>query len=132
VEETEEEVEATTFFEDVGEIITSFIGATRDTVKSLPLIFGVNLFKEGEEAELTDLMLAVRRGFEESSGGHGALASMAFMVFVLIYTPCMVAIAAEKQELGTKWMWFSIIGQLVLAWLMSFIVFQGGILLGLG
>jgi ferrous iron transport protein B len=132
VEETEEEAEATTFFEDVGEIITSFIGATGDTIKSLPLIFGVNLFEEGEEDELTDLMLAVRSGFEESSGGHGALASMAFMVFVLIYTPCMVAIAAEKQELGAKWMWFSIIGQLALAWLMAFIVFQGGILLGLG
>jgi ferrous iron transport protein B len=133
VEETEEEeAEATTFFEDVGEIITSFIGATGDTIKSLPLIFGVNLFEEGEEDEMTDLMLAVRSGFEESSGGHGALASMAFMVFVLIYTPCMVAIAAEKQELGAKWMWFSIIGQLALAWLMAFIVFQGGILLGLG
>jgi len=132
VEEVEEEAEATTFFEDVGEIITSFIGATGDTIKSLPLIFGVNLFEEGEEDELTDLMLAVRSGFEESSGGHGALASMAFMVFVLIYTPCMVAIAAEKQELGAKWMWFSIIGQLALAWLMAFVVFQGGILLGLG
>jgi len=132
VEETEEEAEATTFFEDVGEIITSFIGATGDTIKSLPLIFGVNLFEEGEEDKLTDLMLAVRSGFEESSGGHGALASMAFMVFVLIYTPCMVAVAAEKQELGAKWMWFSIVGQLALAWLMAFIVFQGGILLGLG
>lgn len=132
VEETEEEAEATTLFEDVGEIITSFIGATGDTLKSLPLIVGINLFEEEDEAELTDLMLAVRSGFEESSGGHGALASLAFMVFVLIYTPCMVAIAAEKQELGAKWMWFSIIGQLVLAWLMAFIVFQGGILLGLG
>ncbi len=132
VEEVEEEAEATTFFEDIGEIITSFISATGDTLKSLPLIIGIDLFEEEDEAELTDLMLAVRNSFEESSSGHGALASMAFMVFVLIYTPCMVAIAAEKQELGAKWMWFSIIGQLLLAWLMAFVVFQGGKLLGLG
>ena len=132
VEEVEEEAEATTFFEDIGEIITSFINATGDTLKSLPLIVGIDLFEEEDEAELTELMLAVRSDFEESSGGHGALASMAFMVFVLIYTPCMVAIAAEKQELGVKWMWFSIIGQLLLAWLMAFVVFQGGKLLGLG
>jgi len=132
VEETEEELGATTFFEDVGEIIISFIGATGNTIKSLPLIFGVNLFEEEGETELTDLMLVVRNDFEESSGGHGALASMAFMVFVLIYTPCMVAVAAEKQELGAKWMWFSIIGQFALAWLMAFVVFRGGILLGLG
>ncbi len=134
VEETDADAEAepTTFFEDVGEIITSFISATGDTLKSLPLIVGINLFDEEEEDAPPDLMLAVREGFEASSGGHGALASLAFMVFVLIYTPCMVAIAAERQELGTKWMWFSIFGQLGLAWLMAFVVFQGGKLLGLG
>ncbi len=132
VEETEEETEATTFFEDVSEIITSFIGATVDTIKSLPLIVGINLFEEEEEAEPSSLMQAVQNSFEASSGGHGTLAALAFMVFILIYTPCMVAIAAERQELGTKWMWFSIIGQLALAWLMAFVVFQGGILLGLG
>jgi ferrous iron transport protein B len=96
------------------------------------LIVGINLFEEEEEAEPTSLMQAVQNSFEASSGGHGALASLAFMVFILIYTPCMVAIAAERQELGAKWMWVSIIGQLALAWLMAFVVFQGGILLGLG
>ena len=44
-------------------------------------------------------------------------------------TPCMVAAAAEKQELGTKWMWVSLIGQLLLAWGMAFLIFQGGKLL---
>ena len=71
-------------------------------------------------------------GFEASSGGHAGLAALAFMVFVLIYTPCMVAVAAEKQELGTKWMWVSIVGQLVLAWFMALVVFQGGLFLGIG
>jgi len=132
VEEAEEEAEPTTFFEDMGEVVTSFVGATVDTIKSIPLIVGINLFEEGEEEELTDLMAAVQEGFEASSGGHGALASVAFMVFVLIYIPCMVAVAAERQELGTKWMWFSIVGQTVLAWLLAFVIFQGGKLLGLG
>jgi len=54
------------------------------------------------------------------------------MLFVLLYTPCMVAIAAERQELGAKWMWVSIVGQLVLAWLVATLTFQGGVLLGLG
>ncbi|MBT3322922.1 MAG: ferrous iron transport protein B [Anaerolineae bacterium] len=128
----EEETEATTFFEDVGEILTTFMAATGDTIKSIPLIVGINLFEEEAEEEPTALMQAVRDGFEESSHGHSALAAMAFMVFVLIYTPCVAAVAAEKQELGMKWTWVSIIGQLVLAWLMAFVVFQGGILLGLG
>jgi len=131
-EAEEEEAEPTTFFEDVGEVLTSFIGATVDTLKSIPLIVGINLFEDEAEEEPTDLMAAVREGFETASGGHGALASLAFMVFVLIYTPCMVAIAAERQELGDKWTLVSVVGQLILAWLMAFVIFQGGKLLGLG
>ena len=132
VDEAEEAAEPTTFFEDVGEVVTGFASATVDTIKSIPLIVGINLFDGEEEEELTELMAAVKEGFESSSGGHGALASVAFMVFVLLYTPCMVAVAAERQELGAKWTWVSVIGQLVLAWLMALIVFQGGKLLGLG
>jgi ferrous iron transport protein B len=132
VEEAEEEVEATTFFEDLGGIVTSFVAATGDTIKSIPLVVGINLFEEEAEEEPTNLMLAIRDGFEASSGGHGTLAALAFMVFVLIYTPCMVAVAAERHELGMNWTWVSILGQLGLAWLMAFLVFQGGKLLGLG
>jgi ferrous iron transport protein B len=129
VEAGAEEAGPTTFVEDVGEIITTFIRATLATLKSVPLIAGINLFEEEAEEGPTELMVAVRRGFETTSNGHGALAGMAFMVFVLLYTPCMAAVAAERQELGTKWMWFSVVGQFVLAWLMAFIVFQGGKLL---
>lgn len=132
VDEVPEVQEPTTFFEDIGEIITSFVGATLDTVKSLPLIIGIDLFDEEAEDEPTQLMQSIQQGFETASGGHGALAGLAFMVFVLLYTPCMVAIAAEKQELGAKWMWVSVIGQLALAWLMALLIFQGGKLLGLG
>jgi ferrous iron transport protein B len=77
------------------------------------------------------LTKAVEDGFEESSGGHGKPASLAFMLFVLIYTPCVVGIAAERQELGTRWTWFSIVVQLALAWIVGLVVFEGGILLGL-
>jgi ferrous iron transport protein B len=131
IEEPEEEVESTTFFEDLGEILVSFFGAVWDTIKSIPLIVGIDLFEE-EEEDQTALMAAVESSFDETSGGHGALASVGYMAFVLLYTPCMVAIAAEKQELGTKWMWVSIIGQLIIAWLVALIIFQGGLLLGIG
>jgi len=132
VDESSLKSEPTTFLDDVGEIITSFVRATIDTAKSVPLIVGINLFEDEPDEPQTALMQAIQDGFNKSSNGHGALAALAFMVFVLIYTPCMVAVAAERQELGTKWMWFSIIGQLALAWIMAFAVFQGGQLLGLG
>jgi ferrous iron transport protein B len=132
VSEEDEAAPSTTFLEDVGEIAGSFIQATVDTIKSIPLIVGINLFEDEPDAAPSSLMLAIEKGFEESSGGYGALAAFSFMVFVLIYTPCMVAAAAEKKELGARWMWVSLIGQLLLAWGMAFLIFQGGkLLLGL-
>jgi ferrous iron transport protein B len=133
VEEAEEAAEPTTFVEDVTGIVTSLGSTVMDALKAIPGIVGIDLSGGGEEeAEPSDLMTAIRTSFEQSSGGHGALAALAFMVFVLLYTPCMVAVAAEWQELGAKWTWVSIGGQFVLAWLAALIVFQGGLLLGLG
>lgn len=122
----EESVQQTSFLQDLGSIITSFVEATIDTVKSLPLIIGINLFEEQIEPEPTRLMDTIYASFEITSGGYPLIAGMAFMVFVLIYTPCMVALTAEKQELGIKWAVVSMVGQLFLAWIMALAVFQGG------
>lgn len=132
VEEAEEEAEAPTFSEDVQEIVGSFFSAVVDTLKSIPLIVGVNLFEDEVEEEIPALNVAVGEHFEEVSGGHGALASVAFMVFTLLYTPCMVAVAAQRQEFGAKWTLFGMAMQLLVAWIAAVVVFQGGIALGLG
>lgn len=115
-----------TFWQDLLWIGQSFVQATIDTVKTIPGIIGINLFADAPEPEPSALMSAIAADFAQSSGGYAAAAALAFMVFVLIYTPCMVTIAAEKQELGTRWMWASIGGQLLLAWLLAFVVFQVG------
>jgi ferrous iron transport protein B len=60
------------------------------------------------------------------------LKALAFLVFILLYTPCIAAILAIRRELGARWMWFDVGYQLVLAWVMSFLVYQGGQLLGFG
>lgn len=134
LEDVEEEQEAvqTTFLEDIGEILVSFINAIWNTIKSIPLIIGIDIFEAEEEDAPTALMTSVEESFESTSQGHSALASVGYMAFVLLYTPCMVAVAAEKKELGAKWMWVSIIGQLVVAWIVAFLIFQGGLLLGIG
>jgi ferrous iron transport protein B len=121
-----------TFFQDVGFIVTGFIQATVDTTKSVPLIVGINLFDDEASPPPTPLAVHLRTSLIATSGGHGALAAVAFMVFVLLYTPCIVATWTGRQELGKRWLLFSVAGQLSLAWLAAFIVFQGGRLLGLG
>ncbi|MBI9043207.1 MAG: ferrous iron transport protein B [Anaerolineaceae bacterium] len=120
------------FWQDLGEITLEFIYAVRDTLKSIPLIIGVDLFDADDQGETPESLIAISTSFEESSNGHGKLAAFSFMIFVLLYTPCIAAISAERHELGVKWMWFSIFTQLFLAWLLATLVFQGGIILGLG
>ena len=53
----------------------------------------------------------------------------AFMAFVLLYFPCVATITTLGKELGAKWAWFSLIQSMVLAWGVSFIINQVGLLI---
>ncbi len=56
---------------------------------------------------------------------------MSFMLFSLIYTPCLSTIATLKTESkSTGFMWLSIIWSLALAWIVSFIFYQAARILG--
>ena len=51
--------------------------------------------------------------------------AVAFLVFTLIYTPCVAAIAAVKRELKSgKWALIIAFGQTALAWFTAFIIYQ--------
>ncbi|MET3984602.1 ferrous iron transport protein B [Streptomyces sp. PvR034] len=66
----------------------------------------------------------LRATFTRSSGGHPEAAALAFLVFVLAYTPCMATLAAQRAEIGTR---LTLIGfglQLAAAWLLATGVFQ--------
>ena len=60
-----------------------------------------------------------------------ALSAYAFMVFVLLYTPCVSVIGVMKKEFGGKFTLFSVLFQFVLAWVCAFLVFNIGSLIGL-
>ncbi len=49
-------------------------------------------------------------------------AAMALLVFCLLYTPCVAAVAAVKRELGGRWAVFVSFGQCAIAWLCALIV----------
>ncbi len=119
--------------QDLGFIASSFGSATIRTIKSIPSIVGISLAEPEDAAVVSGgLAASLKATFDRTSGGHGRLAALAFMAFVLLYTPCVASLAVERQELGTRWMWASIVGQLTLAWLAALVIFQGGRLLGLG
>ena len=60
------------------------------------------------------------------------LATVSLLVFCLLYTPCVAAVASVKRELGGKWAFAVVIGQCLIAWLAAFLVRLVGMLCGLG
>jgi ferrous iron transport protein B len=49
--------------------------------------------------------------------------SISMLVFCLLYTPCVAAMAAVRRELGSKWMLFIILFQCVVAWLCAWFAY---------
>lgn len=50
--------------------------------------------------------------------------SWAFMLFVLLYFPCIATVATLRREIGTGWAAFTVVNSLVLAWVIAFCAFR--------
>ena len=61
------------------------------------------------------------------SGLFTPLAAVSFLVFTLLYTPCVAAIGAVKREMGSGWHALAVAAfQTTVAWIMAFLLFQLG------
>lgn len=131
VGEQAEPAGASTVGDDLLEIGSSFARATWDTVRAtVSLLPGIDLLSEqptaADEARGdTALIAALQSAFTP-------LSALAFLVFVLLTAPCVTTMAALRHEFGTKWLALSVGLMLAVAWTASMLVYQGGLLLGLG
>ena len=50
--------------------------------------------------------------------------AVSFLIFSLLYSPCVSNLAVLKKEVGKFYMWFSLISQLTIAYMTSFLVYQ--------
>ena len=66
--------------------------------------------------------LAILYGGDISAAGFTPLTAFTFMLFVLLYFPCVATIATLHREAGKQWAWFTVFHSLFLAWFISFIV----------
>ena len=58
------------------------------------------------------------------------LSALVLLVFCLLYTPCVAAVASVKRELGAKWAWRMILWQCAIAWIAALLVRLAGLALG--
>ncbi|PAV09150.1 ferrous iron transport protein B [Methanocorpusculum parvum] len=78
------------------------------------------LYGVGEEG-LSDVLMNV----------FTPLSAYSFMVFILLYMPCLAAMFTIKQETRSwKMTGLAAFGMCAVAWVVSFVVYQGGVLLG--
>lgn len=73
--------------------------------------------------------LAILYGGDISAAGFTPLTAFSFMLFVLLYFPCVATIATLRREAGKVWAWFTVFHSLFLAWFISFVVYQIGSLI---
>jgi len=111
--------------EDLAYIGSGFLAATVDAGKELVemLTPGLTIFEMETETGDTALSGALQ-------GIFTPLKALTFLVFVLLYIPCVATLGAIRGEFGWKWAVFSAAYQTVAAWLLAVLVYQGGLLLG--
>jgi ferrous iron transport protein B len=105
-----------------GALLTGFV-AKEAVVSTLAETYGT---AETSPPGTADLGAHLRATFDRTSHGHAGPAVLAFMVFLLAYTPCMATVAAQRAEIGLRWTLFGIGLQLCVAWLLATAVFQVG------
>ena len=115
--------------------------AKEEVVSTFGVLYGVT-DEEGEDAamgivedggmsadEMAEALSPIAQSFDESSNGHGQLAAFSFLLFNLLCAPCFAAMGAIKREMNNaKWTLFAIGYQCVLAYGVSLIVYQLGLL----
>ena len=64
---------------------------------------------------------AILFGYDLTSMALSAGTAYAFLVFILLYFPCVATVSTLRKELGWKWAMFSVINSLLVAWVAAFI-----------
>ncbi|MEG0901330.1 MAG: nucleoside recognition domain-containing protein, partial [Clostridia bacterium] len=95
------------------------IMAKESVVSTLAVLSGL----DAQSAQMADHMRAIF---------PSTLSALSFLSFILLYTPCVAAIAAMRREMeSTRWALCAVLAQTMLAWITAVILYQAGRLFGL-
>lgn len=117
------------FFEPVGlgywqiaVALIAGISAKEVVVSSCAVLFGIPNLNSAAGMETLAGVLG--------AAGFGALNAFCLMVFCLLYIPCAAALATIKKESGSwKWLGMTALFQIVVAWVVTFIIYRVGLLI---
>ena len=107
-------------WETVGALVAGFV-AKEAIISSWGQTYAV-----ATSADMSSIGEQLRATFEAASGGHTMAAVVAFMVFLVAYTPCVATMTQQRREVGWRWTAASVVFQLTLATILAIVTFQVG------
>ncbi|MCF2706674.1 ferrous iron transporter B [Arcanobacterium haemolyticum] len=113
-----------------GALMTGFV-AKETVVSSIVTSYNMDPEAAGDAedggSDLGELPGLLHASLEKSAGpGYEQIAAIAFLVFVLAYTPCMATVAEQAKLIGGKRTALAVLVQLVVAWVLAVGIFQIG------
>lgn len=115
------------FDSKIGISIVTGIAAKEIVVSTMGVLYGANI--DGEVTSLEQKLQAQKYTVGKRKGEKifTPLVAVSFMVFILVYFPCIAVLIAIKRETGSwKWALFTAAYTTSLAWVLSFLIFQIG------
>jgi len=100
----------------------SLRGEIADSLYELGAAYGVIVRTVKQEQEGHASWKAMLEPMRQSFGSGAA--AFAYLLFVLIYSPCLAALAVLAREAGWRWMIFSVTYQTLLAWMVATVFYQ--------
>ncbi|TMN40720.1 ferrous iron transport protein B [Pseudoalteromonas piscicida] len=99
------------------EALMTIVDNSKDLIANLGDPLGLNELESGAESG-TALLTAMAAKF------NGQIGAFSYLVFILLYTPCVAVLGAIKRESGGKWMWLVIGWTTSIAYIMATLVYQ--------
>lgn len=84
-----------------------------------------------KESVVSTLAVLLGGSTESISTLFSPFSAFVFLIFSLLYTPCVAAIASVRRELGAKWSVYVILMQCIIAWIVAFFVNVIGKMIGI-
>jgi ferrous iron transport protein B len=112
----------------MGVSIITGLAAKEIVVSTMGILYQADMKADENSGKLKDEIVAQTHNYGELKGQKvfTPLVSFGFMLFILIYFPCVAVIAAIKKESNWGWAVFTMVYTTAIAWLVAFATYQIG------
>ena len=115
-------VEPLGFNWQMGVSVLTGAAAKEIVVSTMGVLYTGEADADEESASLKEKLQTATK--PDGTNVFNPIVAYSFMLFILLYFPCIAALAAIRREAGTKWMIFEIFYTTAVAWLVSFLFYQ--------